>query len=155
MGNLLKVLLRKVRTASTFSFAQWKIIGEAYLLLLKARLLLHLSPLRLVEKALSGSPPQRRFEKSAPYSRNELLELFQIAWRYQWGRPNCLPKALAQQAFLSRYGVPVRFRIGVRRKEGRLEAHSWCEDPDQPRRGSSSLEDDFRVLNSSIAWADE
>ncbi|GEM_PF-6159285 len=122
----LKALFGKLKTASSLSLNQWETIGLAYCLLLKARLLLLLSPPRAVEQALN----QRReiSNRKRSYPKEELLRLFYIAWRSQPGRPNCLPTALAQQALLSRYGFPAQFRIGVLKENGKFQAHAWCEE---------------------------
>ena len=121
----MKVLLRKLKTALSFSTLQWKTFLTAYFLLLQAQWRVLVSSQKIVEKTL--------FEKSAgkspkgALSKKELFDLFRLAWRYQIIKPNCLPTSLALQAFLSRYGFAGQIRIGVRKEDEKLKAHAWLE----------------------------
>lgn len=122
----MKTLSRKLKTFFSFSFEKWKILGLAYYLLLKVRLLLFIPSPWFVKEALTQKDRKTLLKTS--FSREELLYLFQIAWRYQPRKPSCLVTALAQQRLLRRYGFSVPLRIGVRKKNGRFEAHAWCEE---------------------------
>lgn len=44
----------------------------------------------------------------------------------------CLPRSLVLQTLLAREGIPAELRIGVRREDGRLEAHAWVEHEGRP-----------------------
>ncbi len=56
-------------------------------------------------------------------------------------RPRCLGHSLALWLLLRRRGFDCHLRLGVRRVDGRCEAHAWVEaygvslsDPDEPRQ---------------------
>lgn len=44
----------------------------------------------------------------------------------------CLPQSLALQALLRRQGLSAELRIGVRRADGKLQAHAWVEHAGSP-----------------------
>ena len=139
----MRVLLRKIRTASSFSIPQWKIIAAAYYFLLKIRFLLLFFPLPLVERALVQ---KSKAESSPSFRPTELLNLFRIAWRYQWKRPRCLSTSLAQQLFLAHYGFSAQLRIGVQKKGLGLQAHAWCEETSQAKSRSKTPQNPFQTV---------
>ena len=49
-----------------------------------------------------------------------------VAWRLP-GRPACLTRSVTLWWLLRRRGIDSEIRIGVRRADGRLEAHAWVE----------------------------
>ena len=104
-------------------------IGRAYYFLLKVRFAFLWLPLDSVEEALSKNSKKPFSKTDFRYSKKELLDLFHIAWRYQWKKSKCLPTSLAKQVFLSYYGFPTQLRIGVKKENGIFQAHAWCEDP--------------------------
>ena len=122
--------------------------------MIQIRFSLFFFPIQLVEKALSvpASHRQERQEgacagetRRAALPLPSLLNLFNIAHRYQGIRPNCLPTSLAQQIFLSRHGFSTKLEIGVRKETGKLKAHAWCENPKSSAQGFQPLE----ILNHS------
>ena len=121
----MKLFLRKFKTASKFYFSEWKIIFLGFFLLFKTRLLLFFLPSQTVAKTFFLKNPTVVRSRSF-LSKKEILDLFQIAWRYQPGKPKCLARSLAEYKFLSHYGFPVQLRIGIK-KEGEFQAHAWCE----------------------------
>ena len=155
-------LLRKLRTAFSFSPKQWRLFLSAYGLLLRARFLVRFFSAQAVEKALAGNGSVAHQEPneavSAPRaallsrqnnnitSKTELLDLFRLAWRYQWKRPKCLATSLAKQLFLERYGIPTNLRIGVHKQDNKLLGHAWCEDSLPPVQSSQQVENPFVVL---------
>ena len=42
-------------------------------------------------------------------------------------RATCLPTSITLQSLLARSGVAAQLRLGVRKLDGRLEAHAWVE----------------------------
>lgn len=46
--------------------------------------------------------------------------------------PTCLTRSLVLTRVLRSRGVPCRLRVGVRKQDGRLEAHAWVECDGQP-----------------------
>ena len=66
---------------------------------------------------------------TSPYSQTELLRFFQLARRYQRFPPlSCLAVTLARRAFFSRHGLEMPLRIGIKKENGQLKAHAWCEE---------------------------
>jgi hypothetical protein len=41
--------------------------------------------------------------------------------------PSCLAKSLTLWWLLARQGIPSRLRIGIRKEQGKFEAHAWVE----------------------------
>jgi hypothetical protein len=119
-------LSRKRTTASAFTASDWKILAEAYFILLAVRFQVLFSPRRSLAKALAVQPLRRPRDKS-DCSKERLLTLLGIASRYQGMRPNCLPVAVAQQALLLRHGFFLPLQIGVRKRGEAFSAHAWCQ----------------------------
>lgn len=124
----MKLFLRKLKTASTFSLQEWKVIIVAYYLFLKVRFLLLFLPAQIVEKALFPAPKDAPKHSVFSFSKQRILSLFRIAWRYQLNRPKCLQTSLAQRTFLAHFGFASQLFIGVKKEHGRLRAHAWCKD---------------------------
>jgi transglutaminase superfamily protein len=53
---------------------------------------------------------------------------------------SCLAQALTAQVMLGRRGRPAEIRFGVRREEGRLDAHAWLECEGEVLVGGEGLE---------------
>jgi hypothetical protein len=74
---------------------------------------------------VSPSPPA-----AAPFAIQAALALGRlvnaVAWRLP-GRPACLTRSVTLWWLLRRRGIDAAVRIGVRRTDGRLEAHAWVE----------------------------
>jgi len=56
-----------------------------------------------------------------------IARMVQIAARRGPLRANCLPASLTLQALLARAGLASELRVGVRKRDTRLEAHAWVE----------------------------
>jgi hypothetical protein len=53
-------------------------------------------------------------------------------------QPACLPKSVVLQWLLRREGIAATLCIGVRRDDGRLDAHAWVEHRGMPLLDPSS-----------------
>jgi Transglutaminase-like superfamily len=53
--------------------------------------------------------------------------LVRVASTYGLVRGNCLAQSLTIRWLLCRQRIPAELRIGVRKRQGRLEAHAWME----------------------------
>jgi hypothetical protein len=62
-----------------------------------------------------------------------------IAARHGPFRPACLTRALVLEALLARAGIRGGLRIGVRKTEGRFEAHAWVEHAGVPLAEASEV----------------
>src|SRR5215831_20124906 len=67
--------------------------------------------------------------------------LVNAADRHGLFHPSCLAKSLTLWWLLGRQGITSRLRIGVRKENGKLEAHAWVEregvalnEPEEPHR---------------------
>lgn len=56
-----------------------------------------------------------------------VARLVRAAARYGPLRGNCLERAVATKWALARRDIEAEIRVGVRREEGRIEAHAWVE----------------------------
>ena len=52
----------------------------------------------------------------------------------------CLSEAIAGRFLMARVGYPAELRIGVRKTEGKFEAHAWLECPGNITIGNTSPE---------------
>ena len=117
-------LWRKLKTAFRLTFPDWLILFQAYLSFLKTRGQLWLQPFDTLKKVLSGEAPP---SEPVPANETRLLDLFDIARRNQFPKPNCLLTSLAKNDFLSRRRIPSRLHIGIKKDGKELKAHAWCE----------------------------
>jgi hypothetical protein len=62
-----------------------------------------------------------------PTDVKDAARLVSIAARRGPWRSQCLTTALTLQWLLARRGIATDLRLGVRRKDGRMEAHAWVE----------------------------
>jgi hypothetical protein len=78
--------------------------------------------------------PGRRQGPGADFE-GAAARLVRAAARRLAGADSCLPEALVLWALLRRHGIDADLRLGVRKRDGRLEAHAWVE------RGGRALHD--------------
>lgn len=76
----------------------------------------------------------------------DLARLVSAASRHGVYRRECLPTALALQWLLARRGIDSRLHLGVRRREGLMEAHAWIEHAGEPLIDGPSVRDRFAVF---------
>ena len=67
--------------------------------------------------------------------------------------PSCLAKSLTLWWLLGRQGITSRLRIGVRKENGKLEAHAWVEregaalnEPEEPHRHYAAFDRELLSL---------
>lgn len=77
---------------------------------------------RIVPAAPSAPVRAGDLERSQCYRR-----WIDAASRHHPARTQCLQRSLVLHWWLRREGVPSELRIGVRKKDGRFEAHAWVE----------------------------
>lgn len=77
---------------------------------------------RLTERAGQRQPSRRDL-----FAANDLAWLAQIAGRRGLLAATCLPQALAVYGAIRRRGLDPVLQIGVRKQQGRFEAHAWVE----------------------------
>ncbi|TFH50986.1 MAG: lasso peptide biosynthesis B2 protein [Lysobacterales bacterium] len=82
----------------------------------------------LALERLLQTPGESMFtETSARYLGTRMGWLVRVASTHGLFRANCLAQSLTIWCLLRRQGIPVSLRIGVRKQQGRLEAHAWTE----------------------------
>ena len=121
MGRLLHVAARLGR-------AHWRDLVEAQWLLVRTQLRLQLSARGTLLDA--QTPTSGRPESAAP----DRVTVERAAWAIDrviaFGplRVRCLARSIALRQLLGRRGIgEARVRVGVRRVDGRFEAHAWVE----------------------------
>jgi len=67
--------------------------------------------------------------------------------------PSCLAKSLTLWWLLGRQGITSRLRIGVRKENGKLQAHAWVEregvalnEPEEPHRHYAAFDRELASL---------
>ena len=104
--------------------AERRLLVRVLLLLPSVALALRLLGLRRCQGMLARlSPPS----PAAGLSTEAAARLVGVAARHAPCRANCLQRSLVLWWALRRLGRPGQLRIGVRKHEGRLEAHAWVE----------------------------
>jgi hypothetical protein len=72
--------------------------------------------------------------------------LVMAAARHGLVRASCLPISLTVQRLLREHGIETAVRLGVRKIDGRLEAHAWVEKDGEP------LSDDAQASGAYAAF---
>jgi hypothetical protein len=106
----------------TLGWRDWRDLAEAAGSLVWAHALLRFSsPARVIDRATAGRPATVR---STPAGLARVAWLAGVAARHAVPA-SCLPRSVALARMLARRGASPIIRIGVRRDQGRLEAHAW------------------------------
>jgi hypothetical protein len=116
---------RKLARLRALRPVERRILGEALLLLPAACAGLKVAGMRRTREALSRVA--RRGKSREGLDAASIARLVAIAARHGPFRARCLPASLTLESLLRRYGLEGELRLGVRRHEGRIEAHAWIE----------------------------
>jgi hypothetical protein len=65
-------------------------------------------------------------------------------------RPTCLEESLALWYFLNDQGILSQLRIGVRKTDGKFEAHAWVEYQGQTLNQSDELHKHYAAFDSDL-----
>lgn len=133
-----------------------RLSGEDRRLVLEAALRLLMVDVAL---RLFGFPRVRRRLAAEPSSTGAAggpdvpaYRVERIAWsvaaagRHHLYPIRCLARSFVLQAMLARRGVPSTLRIGVRKEDGRFEAHAWVEHEGRPLAEREDVERRFSTL---------
>jgi hypothetical protein len=84
-----------------------------------------------------------------------LAKLVDIAARHSFFRSNCLVQSLTLQRLLRRRGIKSQLRIGVRRQQGRFEAHAWVEFAGVPMNDIRNVKERFAPFETmgNLHWS--
>lgn len=116
--------MRRLRRALAMPLAERCVLAEAVVLLGFAAASLKVLGMRRTRAILtrwipSGSP--------TPLDAASLARLVKAAARHGPVRAKCLSAAVTLESLLRRHGMEGELRLGVRKHQGRLEAHAWVE----------------------------
>ncbi len=128
--HLLKVLIRKIRTASTLPLTRIWRIATAWWALMLVQLSLDILPYRYWQKRLNtaiSTDHDRSAAATAPQECREMARDIAIAARNHFLRVNCLGRSLALHALCHRAGFTTQIAIGIRKQRGDIEGHAWLE----------------------------
>jgi hypothetical protein len=92
-----------------------------------------------IESAGEGDPRRAAHRTAA---------LLTAVARYVFPRPNCLHRSLVLNRVLSAQGIASDIRYGVRRRDGRFEAHAWVEHDGEPLMEPGDLHREYQPLRA-------
>jgi hypothetical protein len=126
------------------SWTERRALLEAVVLLAAAPFLVRWTRFRrgssIVERARNHGADAGAPESSLAEAR-AIARMVAAAASHGFVRPRCLEHSLALWLLLRRRGIGCDLRLGVRRADGRCEAHAWVEaygvslsDPDDPHQ---------------------
>jgi hypothetical protein len=148
------ILHRKFRHWQHLSYSERLLFMQALALFAIVAIGISLLGLQRLQRILT-----RRIESLAavsPILGVEILsietttQLVEMAARYVpwWG--NCLKRSLVLWYLLRRQGQMSQLRIGVRREQGRFEAHAWVEYENRVLNDSSTVHQQFFAFDAAI-----
>ena len=120
---------RKLARLRALTPVERRVLGEALVLLPAACAGLKVGGMRRTREALSRLTRRRRSTEGL--SAASIARLVAIAARHGPFRARCLSASLTLESLLRRYGLEGELRLGVRRHDGRIEAHAWIEHDGQ------------------------
>ena len=69
--------------------------------------------------------------------------------RYVFPHPNCLHRSLVLNSVLSAQGIASDVRYGVRRHNGKFEAHAWVEHAGEPLTEPGEIHREYHPLRAA------
>ena len=132
--NSCKWMRHRLGTALTFSWHEWWILWQAWVLLLVVDLGLRVLPFRQVQKfvALARRDARDLQADEASVAIRCQQRLVSIAGRYHLYPMRCLPRALVLHRLLGQCGITTVLRIGVHKEACQMSAHAWLEYDGRP-----------------------
>lgn len=114
---------------------------------------LRLAGLRRMQTVLARCLPRPkgcRAEADLTAQAKQVARMVSVAARHGLYRASCLPTALALQSMLRRRGIEVDLRLGVRKADGRIEAHAWLEHQGAPLIDSPDVGERYGAFDRVI-----
>ena len=121
-----------------------RVLGEALVLLPAASAGLKLAGMRRTREALSRVA--RKGKPAEGLDAASIARLVAIAARHGPFRGRCLSASITLESLLRRYGFDGCLRLGIRRHDGRIEAHAWVEHAGEALL-EPSIHDRFRAFD--------
>lgn len=117
--------MRRLARLLALTAPERRALVEATLLLPVAATTLRLAGMRATQRLLERYAGSAQVHSSIDAA--GVARMVAVAVRYGAVRARCLPAALTLEALLRRRGLAGQLRLGVRKHEGRFEAHAWIE----------------------------
>ena len=136
---------RKLARLRALTPLERRILGEALVLLPAASAGLKVAGMRRTREALSRVV--RKGKPADGLDAASIARLVAIAARHGPFRGRCLSASITLESLLRRYGFNGRLRLGIRRHDGRIEAHSWVEHAGEPLL-EPRVHDRFRAFDA-------
>lgn len=70
--------------------------------------------------------------------------------RYSRPWANCLRQSLTLRTLLRWQGLETELRIGMRRRDGKLESHAWLEDQERVIGDRTDVQQDYQAFGRAI-----
>ncbi len=96
----------------------------------------------------------RRTRSGGAASRDDAAHvtwLVMAAARHGPVRASCLPLSLTLQSLLREHGIETALRLGVRKIDGRLEAHAWVEKDGEPLCDDAQVSEAYAAFEAPLA----
>jgi hypothetical protein len=77
--------------------------------------------------------------------------MVRAAARHGFGHPTCLEESLALWWLLGRQGISSALRIGVRKSDGRFEAHAWVESEGVALNEPEAMHEHYATFDAALA----
>jgi len=105
---------------------------------------------RLQAKSDAAAPPEITRERAAE-TLERTCRMVEAASRHGAVRATCLEESLALWYLLKKQGVMANLRIGVRKPEGKFEAHAWVEYDGAALSRSEQLHRHYAAFDSEFS----
>jgi hypothetical protein len=96
---------------------------------------------------LFGAPTS---ERESLHRARETARIVSIAAQHGPYKATCLRRSLLLWWFLRREGIPGEVRFGVRKCDGRLEAHAWVECHGVVVNDSAAVQENYQSLHNVL-----
>jgi hypothetical protein len=139
----------RLRTLLSFSARDWLLFIQAWSLLLIVDIALRTLPFRKVQHWIASAHPMKGANEDQALTAIQRSSLFlDRAARYHLYPMTCLRRALGLHWLLSKQGIHADLHFGVRREQGKLQAHAWLEYKGQPIDARDALPQQYMPLRA-------
>ena len=111
-----------------------------------------------LQRELPRQPVDGGGQGVGPEALQKTCRMVKAGAHYGLGHPTCLEQSLVLWYLLESQGIPARFRIGVRKVDGKFEAHAWVEhegialnQAEEVHQHYAAFEGEFADLPEEIA----
>ncbi len=98
----------------------------------------------MIERTLRDGSPRQGLDART------IARLVSIAARHGPVRARCLAASIALKSLLRRYGMQGNLRLGVRKHDGRFEAHAWIEQDGAALMEPAGVHGRYMVFEDAI-----